>query len=88
MRQSHAENARDPDMKAAQGHVMLAHVAARAKFGDDRDGVDKATAAAKIEIAGRLARGETIEPVQIKDRVAVQAEQSREILFHNRERSR
>ena len=88
MRQSHAENARDPDMKAAQGHVMLAHVAARTKFGDDRDGVDKATAAAKIEIAGRLARGETIEPVQIQDRVAVQAEQSREILFHNRERSR
>lgn len=88
MRQSHAENARDPDLKAAQGHVMLAHVAARAKFGEDRDGVDKATVAAKIEIAGRLARGEKIEPVQVKERVAVQAEQSREILFHNRERSR
>ncbi len=88
MRQSHAENARDPDLKAAQGHVMLAHVAARAKFGEDRDGVDKATAAAKIEIAGRLTRGERIEPVQLKERVAVQAEQSREILFHNRERSR
>lgn len=88
MRQSHAENARDSDLKAAQGHVMLAHVAARAKFGEDRDGVDKATAAAKIEIAGRLSRGEKIEPVQIKERVAVQAEQSREILFHNRERSR
>ena len=88
MRQSHAENARDPDLKAAQSHVMLAHVAARGKFGEDRDGVDKATAAAKIEIAGRLTRGEKIEPVQIKERVAVQAEQSREILFHNRERSR
>ena len=88
MRQSHAENARDPDLKAAQGHVMLAHVAARAKFGEDRDGVDKATAAAKIEVAGRLSRGEKIEPVQIKERITVQAEQSREILFHNRERSR
>ena len=88
MRQSHAENARDPDLKAAQGHVMLAHVAARAKLGEDRDGVDKATAAAKIEVAGRLSRGEKIEPVQIKERITVQAEQSREILFHNRERSR
>jgi len=88
MRQSHADNARDPDLKAAQSHVMLAHVAAKAKFGENADSVDKATAAAKIEIAGRLARREPIEPVQVKERVAVQAEQSREILFHNRERSR
>ncbi|MBJ6123610.1 LPD7 domain-containing protein [Sphingomonas mollis] len=88
MRQSHAENARDPDLKAAQGHVMLAHVAARARFGEDRDAVDRATTAAKIEIAGRLSRGEKTEPVQVKERVTVQTEQSREILFHNRERSR
>lgn len=88
LQQTHQENARDPELRSAQSHVMLAHSAAMKKFGTDYPEIEKATTAAKIAIAQKIERGESIQPVQVKEQARAQDQQTRDIHFPPPSRSR
>jgi Large polyvalent protein-associated domain 7 len=76
LRQSHAENARDPDLRRAQSLVAQTISIARAKFPDDSVKVSKAVEARRQEVAIRIAKGDKIAVIQVRNQ---QAQRVREV---------
>ncbi|NJS13467.1 MAG: DNA primase [Sphingopyxis sp.] len=66
LRQSHAENARDPDLRSAQSLVAQTISIARAKYPDDPVKTSKEVEARRQEVAIRIAEGNKIAVVQLK----------------------
>ncbi|RDV07743.1 DNA primase [Sphingorhabdus pulchriflava] len=74
--QSHAENARDPDLRRAQSLVAQTISIARAKYPDDPVKASKEVEARRQEVAIRIARGDRIAVIQVRNQ---QAQRVREI---------
>lgn len=64
--QTSAENARDPDLRKAQTLVAQVISIARARYPDDPSKVSTEFEAKRREVAGRIARGDTIIAVQVR----------------------
>ena len=65
--QSHAENARDPDLRRAQSLVAQTISIARAKHPDDPVKASKEVEARRQEVAVRIAKGDKIAVVQVRN---------------------
>jgi Large polyvalent protein-associated domain 7 len=65
--QSHAENARDPDLRRAQSLVAQTISIARAKYPDDPAKATKEVEARRQEVALRLANGNKIAVIQVRN---------------------
>ncbi len=76
LRQSHAENARDPDLRRAQSLVAQTISIARAKYPDDQAKASKEVEARRQEVAIRIAKGDRIAVIQVRNS---QAQRVREI---------
>jgi hypothetical protein len=74
--QSHAENARDPDLRRAQSLVAQTISIARAKYPDDPVKASNEVEARRQEVAIRIAAGEKIAVVQVRNS---QAQRMRDI---------
>lgn len=74
--QTSAENARDPELRRAQGLVAQTISIARAKYPDDPVEVSKAVEARRQEVATRIAKGDKIAVIQVRNQ---QAQRVREI---------
>lgn len=74
--QSHAENARDPDLRRAQSLVAQTLSIARAKYPDDPVKASKEVEARRQEVAIRIATGDRIAVVQVRNQ---QAQHIREV---------
>jgi Large polyvalent protein-associated domain 7 len=70
LRQSHAENARDPDLRGAQSLVAQAISITRAKYHDDPAKASKEVEARRQEIAIRIAKGDKIAVLQVRNQQA------------------
>jgi hypothetical protein len=68
--QSHAENARDPDLRRAQSLVAQTISIARAKYPDDPVKASKEVEARRQEVAIRIARGDRIAIIQVRNQQA------------------
>jgi Large polyvalent protein-associated domain 7 len=76
LRQSHAENARDPDLRRAQSLVVQTISITRAKYPDDPVKASKEVEARRQEVAIRIAKGDRIAVVQVRNQ---QAQRVREV---------
>jgi hypothetical protein len=65
-RQSHTENAKDPELRRAQSHVAHAMSIAANRFPQDGQRQKAFVDQRKEEVAGRIERGERIAGVQIR----------------------
>ena len=65
--QSHAENARDPDLRRAQSLVAQTISIARTKYPDDPTKASLEVEAKRQEVAVRIARGDKIAVVQVQN---------------------
>jgi Large polyvalent protein-associated domain 7 len=65
--QSHAENARDPDLRRAQSLVAQTISITRAKYPDDAVKASKEVEARRQEVALRIAKGDKIAVVQVRN---------------------
>ena len=74
--QSHAENARDPELRRAQSLVAQTISIARAKYPDDPVKASKEVEARRKEVARRIANGDKIAIIQVRNQ---QAQRVREI---------
>lgn len=74
--QSHVENARDPDLRRAQSLVAQTISITRAKYPDDPTKAAKEVEARRQEVATRIANGEKIAVIQVRNQ---QAQRTREI---------
>ena len=74
--QSHAENARDPELSRAQSLVAQTISIARAKYPDDPVKASKEVEARRQEVAIRIANGDKIAIIQARNQ---QAQRVREI---------
>lgn len=74
--QSHAENARDPDLRRAQSLVAQTISIARAKYPDDPVKASKEVEARRQEVAIRIASGDKIAIIQVRNQ---QAQRVREV---------
>jgi Large polyvalent protein-associated domain 7 len=70
LNQSHAENARDPDLRRAQSLVAQTISIARAKYPDDPVKMSKAVEARRQEVAIRIASGDKIAVIQVRNQQA------------------
>ncbi len=70
LRQSHAENARDPDLRRAQGLVAQTISIARAKYPDDPVKASKEVEARRQEVAIRIANGDKIATIRVRNQQA------------------
>jgi Large polyvalent protein-associated domain 7 len=70
LRQSHAENARDPDLSRAQSLVAQTISIARANYPDDSVKASKQVEARRQEVAMRIAKGERVAVVQVRSEQA------------------
>lgn len=70
LRQSHAENARDPDLRRAQSLVAQSISIARAKYPDDPVKASKEVEARRQEVAIRIAKGDKIAVIQVRNQQA------------------
>lgn len=70
LRQSHAENARDPDLRRAQSLVAQTISITRAKYPDDPAKATKEVEARRQEIAIRIAKGDKIAVIQVRNQQA------------------
>nr|WP_294846462.1 LPD7 domain-containing protein [uncultured Sphingomonas sp.] len=68
--QSHAENARDPDLRRAQSLVAQTISIARAKYPDDPVKAAKEIEARRQQVATRIARGDKIAVIQVRNHQA------------------
>ncbi|MBB4642628.1 LPD7 domain-containing protein [Rhizorhapis suberifaciens] len=64
-RQSHSENAKDPDLRRAQSHVAHAITIASSRFPQNSERQKAFVDRRKEEVAGRIGRGERIAGVRI-----------------------
>ena len=76
LRQSHAENARDPDLRRAQSLVAQTISMARVKYPDDPVKASKEVEAKRQEVAIRIASGDRIAAVQVRNQ---QSQRVREV---------
>lgn len=67
LNQSHAENARDPELRRAQSLVAQTISIARAKYPDDPGKASKEVEARREEVAIRIAKGDRIAVIQIRN---------------------
>ncbi len=67
LNQSHAENARDPDLRRAQSLVAQTISIARAKYPDDPAKATKEVEAKRQEVALRIAKGDKIAVIQVRN---------------------
>jgi Large polyvalent protein-associated domain 7 len=67
LRQSHAENARDPDLRRAQSLIAQTISIARAKYPDDPVKASNEVEARRKEVAIRIAKGDKIAVVQVRN---------------------
>ena len=67
LRQSHAENARDPDLRRAQSLVAQTILIARAKYPDVPVKASKEVEARRQEVGIRIANGDRIVMVQVRN---------------------
>ena len=70
LRQSHAENARDPDLRRAQSLVAQTISIARAKYPDDPVRESREVETRRQEIAVRIANGDKIAVIQVRNQQA------------------
>ncbi len=70
LNQSHAENARDPDLRRAQSLVAQAISIARAKYPDDPIKASKDVEARRLAVATRIANGDKIAVIQVRNQQA------------------
>lgn len=68
--QSHAENARDPDLRRAQSLVAQTISIARAKYPDNPVKASKEVEARRQEVAVRIAKGDQIAVIQVRNQQA------------------
>lgn len=68
--QSHAQNARDPDLRRAQSLVAQTISISRAKYPDDPVKASKEVEARRQEVAIRIARGDRIAVIQVRNQQA------------------
>jgi Large polyvalent protein-associated domain 7 len=68
--QSHAENARDPELRRAQSLVAQTISIARAKYPDDPVKASKEVETRRREVAIRIAKGDRIAVVQVRNQQA------------------
>ena len=76
LNQSPAENARDPDLRRAQSLVARSISIARAKYPDDPVKASKDVEARRQEVAIRIANGDKIAVIQVRNQ---QAQRVREV---------
>ena len=76
LNQSHAENARDPELRRAQSLVAQTISITRAKYPDDPVKASKEVEARRQEVAIRIANGDNISIIQVRNQ---QAQRVREI---------
>jgi Large polyvalent protein-associated domain 7 len=76
LRQSHAENARDPELRRAQSLVAQTISIARTKYPDDPAKRSKEIEARRQEVAIRIATGDKIAIIQVRHQ---QAQRVREV---------
>lgn len=76
LNQSHAENARDPDLRRAQSLVAQSISIARAKYPDDPVKASKDVEARRQEVAIRIASGDRIAGIKVRNQ---QAQRVREV---------
>jgi len=76
LNQSHAENARDPELRRAQSLVAQTISITRAKYPDDPLKASKEVEGKRQEIARRIASGDSIAAVQVRSQ---QAQRVREV---------
>ena len=74
--QTHAENARDPELRRAQSLVAQTISIARAKYPDDPVKASKEVESRRNEVAIRIANGDKIAIIQVRNQ---QAQRVREI---------
>ena len=67
LKQSHAENARDPELRRAQSLVAQTISIARAKYPDDPVKASKDVEARRQEVAIRIANGDKIAIIQVRN---------------------
>ena len=67
MSQSHAENARDPDLRRAQSLVAQSISIARAKYPDDPAKATKEVEARRQDVALRIAKGDKIAVIKVRN---------------------
>ena len=65
--QTHAENARDPELRRAQSLVAQTISIARAKYPDDPIKASKEVEARRNEVAIRIANGDKIAIIQVRN---------------------
>lgn len=70
LNQSHAENARDPELRRAQSLVAQTISIARAKYPDDPVKASKEVEARRKEVATRIASGDKIAVIQVRNQQA------------------
>ena len=70
LKQSHAENARDPELRRAQSLIAQTISIARAKYPDDPVNALKEVEARREEVATRIAKGDRITVIQVRARQA------------------
>ena len=68
--QSHAENARDPELRRAQSLVAQTISIARAKYPDDPVKASKEVEARRQEVVIRIAKGDKIAVIQVRNQQA------------------
>jgi Large polyvalent protein-associated domain 7 len=76
LNQSHAENARDPELRRAQSLVAQTISIARAKYPDEPVKASKDVEARRQEVAIRIANGDRIAIIQVRNQ---QAQRVREV---------
>lgn len=76
LNQSHAENARDPELRRAQSLVAQTISIARAKYPDEPVKASKVVEARRQEVAIRIASGDRIAVIQVRNQ---QAQRVREV---------
>ena len=70
LKQSHAENSRDPELRRAQSLIAQTISIARAKYPDDPVNALKEVEARREEVATRIAKGDRITVIQVRARQA------------------
>lgn len=87
--QSHAENARDPDLRRSQSLVAQTISLARAKYPDDPVKAAKEIEVRRQEVAIRIATGDRIAVLEVRNQQAQSARDiAREQVFQHDGRSR
>ena len=76
LKQSHEENARDPELRRAQSLVAQTISITRAKYPDDPAKASKEVEAKRQDVARRIASGDSIAAIQVRNQ---QAQRLREI---------